>query len=131
VLGIDTNVLLRVLVNDDPRQSPVAKRYFNQRLTQSEPGYINLIVLVETVWALRQTYNYSKTDIVRTINGILDAVELVVEDSPAVAAAVHLFQSHAIDFADALIAVRNADQGCNTTLTFDRKFAESGLARLL
>jgi predicted nucleic-acid-binding protein len=103
----------------------------NQRLSQSEPGYINLIVLVEATWALRQTYGYGKAEIAGVIQGLLDTAELVVEDSSSVEAAVNLYQTHPIDFADALIAVRNGDHGCDTTVTFDRKFADSGLAKLL
>jgi predicted nucleic-acid-binding protein len=131
VLGIDTNVLLRALVRDDTRQTPVAQRSLSQRLTQSNPGFINLIVLVETVWALRQVYGYGKEDIVNAIHGILESVELMVEDSTAVEEALKLFESNPVDFADALIAVRNRDHGCTATMTFDRKFAETSLAKLL
>jgi predicted nucleic-acid-binding protein len=131
VLGIDSNVLLRALVNDDKAQTPVAQKFLAKRLTRSQPGFINLIVLVETVWALRQTYGYDKTDIVNAINGLLETSELVIEDSIAVEAAVYIYQTKPVDFADALIAVRNSDAGCSTTVTFDRKFAASGLAKLL
>jgi len=131
VLGVDTNVLVRYLARDDIRQTAIATDFFNTRLTADQPAFVSLIVLLETVWVLSSSYKYSKALIVEVVEKILNAAELVVEDSAGVGLALDLYCDTKVDFADALIAVHNSNNGCETTVTFDKVLAETGLAKLL
>jgi predicted nucleic-acid-binding protein len=128
VLGIDTNVLLRLLIEDDPRQSAASRR-LAASFSRTEPGFLNLIVLVEASWVLRQTYGYTREQIATAFDGLLVSDGLVMEDPAAVEEAVELFRQTSIDFADALIVVRNRAAGCATTVTFDQALARTSLAR--
>jgi len=131
VLGVDTNVLVRFLVKDDPHQTPLAENFFRKKLSVANPGFINLIVLAETVWVLTRTYKYSKSVVVDVIGRILNAAELLVEDPESVETALEMYRTQPIDFADALVAAHNQSRGCKTTVTFDRKLAATALAQAL
>ncbi|MBV8165564.1 MAG: type II toxin-antitoxin system VapC family toxin [Alphaproteobacteria bacterium] len=121
MIGLDTNVLVRYLVQDDPVQAKQATRLIERHCTPDAPGCINLIVLCETVWVLTSAYGFSRDAISDVIDQLLHAIEIVVESEQTVVAALRLFRSGKIDFADALIAVRNQQLGCDHTATFDRE----------
>ena len=63
VIGLDTNVLVRYLVQDDPSQSARAMHLIEKRLTQSNPGFISIVAMVETVWVLERAYDFSRQQI--------------------------------------------------------------------
>ncbi len=121
MIGLDTNVLVRYLVQDDPVQAKQAARLIERRCTPDDPGCINLIVLCETVWVLTSAYGFGRDAISDAIDQLLHAVEITVESDQTVVAALRLYRSSKIDFADALIAVRNQQLGCDHTATFDRE----------
>ncbi len=131
VLGVDTNLLVRFLVRDDARSAAVAERFFTERLSRANPGFINLIVLSEIVWVLGRSYSYRKPEIAEVIGRILNAGEFVVENAQGVETALELYRTTSIDFADALIVVHNRKQGCTATYTFDKTLSASGLAGAL
>ena len=131
MLGVDTNVLVRFLVKDDPNQTPLAETFFRKKLTSANPGFINLVVLAETVWVLSGAYKYDKATILDVIGKILNAAELVVENAEGVEVALELYRTHPIDFADALVSVHNRTFGCTITVTFDRKLAATAFAKAL
>ena len=81
MIGLDTNVLVRHLVQDDPAQSHAATQVITKRCTRDEPGFINRIVLCELVWVLESAYGYSKDTIVVVLDKILRTSQLKIESS--------------------------------------------------
>ena len=75
-----SNVLVRYLTQDDPIQSPKAADLIERALTESEPGYISIVAMVETTWVLERTYEFSATDIAVAIERMLQASVLTVEN---------------------------------------------------
>jgi predicted nucleic-acid-binding protein len=119
MLGVDTNVLVRFLVRDDPEQFERARRLIKRELGGGETVLISLLVLLETEWVLRSRYNIAKAEIVAALSGLLDAVELEFEDEPSVEEAVFTWKGSAAEFADCLINTRHRALGCRATATFD------------
>ncbi len=124
MIGIDTNLLLRLIVGDEPKQAVAAREYLRDRCSADEPGYVCHIVLVELVWALAKAYGYPRDRIAAAIEQILETAQLDVESSNDVAAAVKEYRNGTADFADCLLVRVNAASGCPHTVTFDRKAAK-------
>jgi len=101
MIGIDSNVLVRYLAQDDPRQSARATRLLEHEVTEREPGYLSLVVLVETCWVLRRLYAASPDEIRATVRDLLDARQLTVENRNVVARALARLDATACDIADA------------------------------
>ena len=123
MIGLDTNVLARYIVQDDPAQAAAATRLIEGQCTAESPGYVSVPVLLELVWVLTSAYGYEKAIVVPVIRQVLRTAELAVEDHQVVRAALRDFESGAADFADYLIAHRNHARGCTRTCTFDRRAA--------
>jgi predicted nucleic-acid-binding protein len=121
MLGIDTNVLVRFLVRDDPAQFERARRLIKRELGSGEAVLISLLVLLETEWVLRSRYRVTKTEIVAALSALLDAVELQFEDEPSVEEAVFTWKDSGAEFADCLINARHRALGCRATATFDAR----------
>lgn len=121
MIGLDTNVLVRYLVQDDPSQSVAATILIERQLTELEPGFISVVVMAETAWVLDRAYGFSGREIAAAIERTLQADRLVVENEQEVFAAMTVLKAAAGSFADALIAALAINAGCSHTLTFDRK----------
>ena len=119
--ALDTNILARYLRDDDPLQSRRAAHFIQRAVRQSEPLYLNHVVLCELVWILTSVYEHTKEEIVKTIAAVLLTGDFELEDKPAVEAALEDYKKSKADFADCLIGRRNAGFGCKATLTFDRR----------
>lgn len=131
MIGLDTNVLVRYVVQDDTTQAEAAGRLLEGQCTRESPGLVNGIVLAEMVRVLRRAYGYEKDLVVTVLRQILQTAELTVED-PAVAwAALSDFETGGADFADCLIAHGNHAAGCNATYTFDKKAAKGRHSKLI
>jgi predicted nucleic-acid-binding protein len=124
MLGIDTNVLVRFLVRDDPEQFERARRLIKRELGGGETVLISLLVLLETEWVLRSRYDVAKAEIVGALSALLDAVELEFEDEPSVEEALFTWKDSATEFADCLINARHRALGCRATATFDVRAAK-------
>ena len=120
MIGLDTNVVLRILVDDDPTQVAVVRKLLTGQHTVGA-FFINHVVLAECAWALKGAYKMSRQDIARGFEGLLDAPAFAIEEPKTVAAALSHYQQTTADFADCLIAARNAAHGCTHTITFDKK----------
>lgn len=131
MIGLDTNVLVRYFTGDDTAQSAQARALIERQLTSEDPGYVNLVVLLELAWTLSKAYRYGKGEIIRTIEALLASREVMVDREDAVASALTLFENSNIGFADALITTLNLEAACRETRTFDIRFARSGAARLV
>ena len=124
MLGLDTNVLVRFLVQDDAQQFERARRLINREVGQVEPVLISLLVLLETEWVLRSRYALPKTDILGVFSSLLETAELVFEDETAVEEALFIWRDSPAQFADCLINARHRQLGCRATATFDSKAAK-------
>jgi len=118
VIGLDTNVVLRLLTRDDSKQFNAAKKYLERRAV-GEPALINRLVIAEVVWTLESGYHYTRAQIADALEGLLKTAEITLENSSAVRSALKAYRSGA-GFSDALICATNSDAGCESTLTFDR-----------
>jgi predicted nucleic-acid-binding protein len=125
VLGIDTNVLVRLLVEDDADQTRRAQRLVLRSVNRGEPVIVSLIVLIETEWVLRSRYDFDKEAVHRTLRSLLETRELEFEDESAVEEALFNFLEGPSGFADCLIAAHNRQLGCSATATFDSKAART------
>ena len=123
MIGLDTNVLIRHITQDDPVQSPRASALIERRLSEDEPGFISVVTLAETAWVLDRSYKYSSAEIAATIGGLLQTNTLAVENEIEVFLAMTMLKQGRADFTDALIAALARRAGCSTTMTFDRKAA--------
>ena len=130
VIGIDTNILVRFLVRDDPGQS-LRARNLMQSFSADEPGFIALAALVELVWVMQRSYGTPKEETIAFVEHFLRAEEMVVENAAVVWQAVHAYARSNADFTDCLIE-RSANQArCTRTLTLDAKAAKTAGMRLL
>jgi predicted nucleic-acid-binding protein len=124
MIGLDTNVLLRYLVQDDPAQSARATEVIERRLTKAEPGFLSLVCILEIVWVLGSLYKRSRGEIVGHIEMILAADTLEVQNEQEVYQAVIALRNGSGAFEDALIGALGAWRGCSATLTFDQDAAK-------
>jgi predicted nucleic-acid-binding protein len=131
VIGLDTNVLVRLLVEDDVEQTRRAIALLEQARTGGEMLYLDPVVMVETAWVLRSFYHATSADIAEAITSVLGNTAYEIGDRPAIEAALRLYQDSKADFADCLIAARNLAVGCRHTITFDAKAASlAGMSSL-
>jgi predicted nucleic-acid-binding protein len=121
MIGLDTNVLVRYLTQDEPGQSLRATELIERRLTEDNPGFISVVAMTETVWVLERAYRLSNVRIAEVIERLLQTAVLVVENEAEVFAAMTVLQEGSGSFADALIGELGNRAGCSVTLTFDQK----------
>jgi predicted nucleic-acid-binding protein len=121
MIGLDTNVLVRYLAQDDPAQSPKATELIERRLTEDEPGFISVVAMAEIAWVLERAYGLADQEIAAAIEGVLQAEVLAVENEQEIFTAMLALKAGRGSFADALIGALGAKAGCSRTLTFDRR----------
>jgi predicted nucleic-acid-binding protein len=121
MIGLDTNVLVRYLAQDDPIQSPKATQLIERRLTEADPGFVSVVTMVETVWVLDRAYGLANKLIAAAIERILQTDVLAVESEQEVFIAMIALKEGRGSFADALVGALGAKAGCSHTLTFDRR----------
>lgn len=121
MIGLDTNILVRYLTQDDPVQSAKATEILERRLTEKNPGFVSIVVMVETVWVLDRAYFLTAQEIATAIERLLQVDVLAIENEQEVFTAMVVLKQGRGSFADALIAELGARVGCTRTLTFDRK----------
>lgn len=121
MIGLDTNILVRYLVQDDPIQSPKATEIIERRLTEDSPGFVSIVAMVETVWVLERAYGLANREIAAAVERMLQTEVLVVENEQEVFTAMVALKQGRGSFADGLIAELGTRAGCVRTLTFDQK----------
>jgi len=121
MIGLDTNILVRYLTQDDPAQSPRATYLIEHRLSEANPGYVSVVAMVETVWVLDRAYKLTDQEIAAAIERMLQTDVLIVESEQDVFTAMVALKQGLGGFADALIAALGSSAGCSCTLTFDRR----------
>lgn len=130
MIGLDTNVIVRYIVQDDPAQSAAAANLFNTFTTDS-PGYLPLISVVELVWVLESCYEVGRPEIEALIDSLLRSRGLVVEQAEVIWRALQLFSRTTAEFADCLIERSGHIAGCEYTATFDRVASKAAGMELL
>jgi len=123
LIGLDTNIVIRYLVQDDKRQSAAATRFIEKSLSMEAPGYIDHISLCEIVWVLQRCYGVTKQQLREIIQGLLTTKQFKVENVEVAWKALRAFDANNADFCDALIGQVNIHNGCEYTVTFDKKAA--------
>jgi predicted nucleic-acid-binding protein len=118
MIGLDTNVLVRYIMQDDPKQSPKATKLI-EALDSENPGFITLVSMMELYWVLSSCYELSRDQLAQAVEGILRSKQLVVEQADQVVRALRVFGASKADFADCLIERSAAHAGCSRTVTFD------------
>jgi predicted nucleic-acid-binding protein len=131
VIGLDTNILVRYITQDDPRQAALANRLLEERLSPEMPGFVSLAVLVELVWVLESGYESGRVEIASVLDRLLRAKPLVVERTDVASQAARLYAAGKADFADCIIERTGHANACEHTLTFDRRAAKNAGMRLL
>jgi predicted nucleic-acid-binding protein len=127
MIGLDTNVLVRYLTQDDPAQAAHATRVVEKELSENTPGFIGQVVLVETVWVLQRLYGASAQEIRECVSDLLSSRNIVVENREVVARALTVGEENACSLTDALITAAALIAGCSKTLTFDRGAVRAGM----
>lgn len=130
MIGLDTNILLRFLLNDDPLQSPKARALLRS-LTTNEPGWIGLATILEVAWVLGNSKAMTREGVAQMITFLLSLDSVKVEGAAAVASSVATFRFTKADFADCLIAASARAAGCSKTVTFDQLAARDAGMELL
>ena len=123
MIGLDTNVLIRYLTQDDPRQARIANDIIDRRLSAERPGFISVVTAAETAWVLRTYFKATKLEAAEAIEGLISQDTVVVESVDDVVQAIEDVRGLNADFADALISALGRRAGCQATLTFDRDAA--------
>ncbi len=121
MLGIDTNVVIRLIVSDDAEQTCRARKLVEQALSHDEPVLVSLLVLLESEWVLRSRYGFNREALLSIFRALLEASELSFEDEPALEEALFRWKDSACGFSDCLITAHNRRMGCRATATFDGK----------
>jgi predicted nucleic-acid-binding protein len=130
MIGLDTNVLVRYIMQDDLKQSPLATRLVESRSVESR-GFVPLVSVVELFWVMSSAYELDRGQLIAALEGLLRTKELVVERAEIVWKALRIFQTANVDFADCLIERSSAAAGCERTMTFDRGAAKNAGMTLL
>lgn len=119
--GLDTNILVRYLVRDEPNQTALANRFIETKCTAEAPGFISHIVLCELVWVLTSGYGYRLYDSLKALEQMLRVSQLRIESPQIVWQALTDTRKGRADFSDYLLARANSAHGCEYTATFDKK----------
>ena len=118
MIGLDTNVLVRYVMQDDPSQSPRATRLI-EALQPDAPGFVPVVALLELVWVLSGSYGLNRAQVATVLDTLLRSKELVLDRAELVTQALHRYSANGADFADALIERIATAAGCTATMSFD------------
>jgi predicted nucleic-acid-binding protein len=119
MIGLDTNILVRYFIQDDPEQTRLAVNLIDS-LSPTESGWTGVAVFMELDWVLNNVLKVKKDRVVEIFDTLLVSQELVVENAETVREALQLYRSRNTDFSDCLIASAAEAAGCSRTVTFDR-----------
>ncbi|MBT0570189.1 type II toxin-antitoxin system VapC family toxin [Curvibacter sp. CHRR-16] len=118
MIGLDTNVLVRYIMQDDAAQSKKATKLL-ESLTPTEPGFVPLVVVVELFWVLSSAYELSREQIAAALDALIHSKQLTVEKKDQVVRALRVYSASTADFPDCLIERTANAAGCERVMTFD------------
>lgn len=131
MIGLDTNVLVRYITQDEPAQAALASDLIENRLSIDNPGFVSAVALVELAWVLESGYACDRATVSKVLDRILRARQLIVENAEVTWRAMRAFTAGRADFADCMIERAANARGCDHTLTFDRAAARDAGMQLL
>lgn len=120
MIGIDANILLRIINDDDPAQSKKIRTLLAPFDPLPQSVRIDDVVLAETVWTLQSAYRWNKSEIMAALRMLAATTTFALDDRETFLTAIASYEQSAAGFADCLIAAKNASAGCDFTATFDR-----------
>ncbi|MEJ8849535.1 type II toxin-antitoxin system VapC family toxin [Variovorax rhizosphaerae] len=120
MIGIDTNILLRLWLNDDTAQNKRIDALLAEHGGTPGSLLVTDVVLAESVWTLKSAFDQDKSAQLIAVRSLLDETAFAFEDRESVTAAAALFEAGSCGFADCLVVAKHARHGCNFTATFDR-----------
>ena len=118
MIGLDTNVLVRYIMQDDAKQSAKATKLI-ESLTIDMPGFVPVIAVVELGWVLSFSYELTRSQVSEAFEALLRTKEIVVDRADHVLRALRVYKSSSADFADCLIERIAISAGCEKVMTFD------------
>jgi predicted nucleic-acid-binding protein len=131
MIGFDTNVLVRLLVNDDEPQANAVRKLLEPLNDTPEAVFISDLVIVETLWVLKARYGLNRAALAGVIDLLLSVKTFAFEHRTTLEQAAAAFRNGKAGFADCLIVVRNHRLGCQHTATFDKALAKQDGVQLL
>ncbi len=123
MIGLDTNVLVRYITQDDAKQSALVNSIIDS-LDELSPGYVTLVTVVELNWVLESGYGVTRQQFVEVMQTLMSLDTIKIDRVAVVASAVRMYASNKADFSDCLIQRLSASAGCEKTLTFDKAAAK-------
>jgi predicted nucleic-acid-binding protein len=129
--GLDTNVVVRYLTQDDPVQAQKATQILEEDAAQGEVFYLTSIVLCELVWVMEDAYHYSRHDVETVLDRSLRTAQFRFDHKDQLWLALHDYRAGPADFSDYLIGRLGMQAGCTETLTFDTSLNNRRHFRLL
>ncbi len=123
MIGLDTNILVHYITQDNPEQALRASQVIEQSCSRKSPGRIALIVLCELVWVLCRAYGYSKQQVITVLDQILITAELEIENEELARKSLEAWRNGSADYSDYLLVLSNQDAGCELTYSFDSQLA--------
>ena len=121
--GLDTNVILRLLLNDDPTQKQQAEKALAEAKLGNAPALVVLAVVLEMEWVLRSSARLHKTRVIDVFRLLMETYEIQVESEKVLEQALHTYKNSSADFAECLFLAQYQGMGCSHMLTFDKKAA--------
>ena len=131
MIALDTNLLVRLLTNDDPRQAAKVEAWLRDNATPKTPAYVDHVVLCELGWVLERSYGYERAEVHAALAALLEQDHLKVESRGLVRQALMMYADGPADFSDYLLAVRAQAAGYSPVLTLDKKAAKAATHQLL
>jgi predicted nucleic-acid-binding protein len=134
LIGIDTNVLVRYLMQDHAEQSELANQFFQKKLSQSCQGFISLVVLVEACWVLQSSYNVNDAELITLVKNLLSTPQLELEKRDCVSQSLQAIANSCSAIAELVDFIINAialSEGCEYCVAFDKKAARGNGMKVL
>lgn len=132
MIALDTNILIRLLVRDDARQTALAERLLQEAAEAGESCFISDPVLCEVEWVLESSYRARREDVLAAMQELLAGDLFVFEDREVLLQVIERYQVSKADFSDCLIGAKAGARGARTTYTFERLLTrEQGFTRLV
>ncbi len=122
MIGLDTNVLVRYITQDDKKQAALANSLI-ESLDDASPGFVTLITVVELSWVLESVYNFTRQQFAEVMQTLMTVDTIKLDRAAVVASAVRIYSGSKADFSDCLIERLSASAGCERTMTFDKAAA--------
>lgn len=130
MLGLDTNILVRYITQDDSKQAKMATDVIENQISSQNLGYVTLISLVEITWVLSSCYKVERAQVLDVVHYLLTSKQIQVERSDVAYLALRKCRDNNGDFSDAVITALSEQDGCEQVLTFDKKAVSIGMTLL-